>query len=352
MGELSSLKASCPSGDRRLWGPRSSPPRYRWCQSGRRCSAWLGHSHGHGHRLCLGRTVAVWDRVPVRLKIFVTALAIADDIRAVLVIALFYTADISWLALGVAGVVLLLLILMNRLDVRHPLVYGLLGIALWAAFLESGVHATVAGVLLALTIPARSRVDALQFLHCGHDYLEAFEQAGKCSNNILTNPRQRGALQALESACEKAQAPLQRFEHILHPWMGFVIMPIFALANAGIVLGGNTLAGLTSPIALGVAAGLILGKQMGVMVAALLLIKGKVTDMPLGVSWRQIYGASWLAGIGFTMSLFIGSLAFTDQAMLNEAKIGILLASIIATLGGAILWGTKSEPVTIEEACA
>lgn len=290
----------------------------------------------------LGILSLLGKRAPLSLKVFLTAIAIVDDIGAVLVIALFYTAKITWISLAVAAVFLLLLIMANRLGVRHPLIYALLGIGLWLAFLKSGVHATVAGVLLAMTIPARTRINADQFLTSGRFFLDEFERSGEDGKNILTNRRQRGALQALETACQQAETPLQRLEHSLHPWVTYVIMPIFALANAGVSLGGEVFAAFAHPVTLGVIAGLVVGKQLGITLTTWLVIKSNLTDKPAGVAWRQIYGVGWLAGVGFTMSLFIGNLAFSDPQFLSMAKVGILAASLAAGgMGSLILRGTK-----------
>ncbi len=175
-------------------------------------------------------------------------------------------------------------------------------------------------------------------------FLEEFERSGAHGQSILTNRRQRAAVQALETACQQVESPLQRLEHALHPWVAYLIMPVFALANAGVPLGSDLLPNLGHPIALGVVLGLVLGKQIGITLAVWLLIRAKIADKPSGVGWRHIYGASWLAGIGFTMSLFIASLGFGAGPLLAIAKVGILAASIIAgVIGWLILRGARSE---------
>ena len=254
----------------------------------------------------LGVLALLGRRAPTSLKVFLTALAIVDDLGAVLVIALFYTAQVSWAALGAAAGCLALLVALNRLGARHPLTYALLGLGLWAAFLASGVHATLAGVLLALTIPARTRVDTGEFFRRAHALLRHFDLAGEEAADIRTNADQQAALAELEDLAEGVQTPLQRLEHALHPWVAFVIVPLFALANAGVALGGGLGAALREPVTLGVVAGLLLGKQLGVTGAAWLAVRAGLADLPEGVTWRHVYGAGWLAGIGFTMSLFVG----------------------------------------------
>ncbi len=283
----------------------------------------------------LGVLALLGRRAPTGLKIFLAALAIVDDLGAVLAIALFYTAQVSWVALGAAALFLALLILANRLRIRHPLAYALLGVGLWVAFLESGVHATIAGVLLALTIPARTRVDPGEFSRRVGALLRHFDRVDEGAGTILTNADQQAALAELEDLAEGVQTPLQRLEHALHPWVAFGIVPLFALANAGVALGGGPGAALTEPVTLGVLLGLVVGKQVGVMAGAWLAVRGGVADLPEGVTWRHLYGAGWLAGIGFTMSLFIGALAFGEGALLDAAKVGILTASLIA---GGVGW--------------
>lgn len=280
----------------------------------------------------LGVLALLGKRAPLPLKVFLTALAIVDDIGAVLVIALFYTAEIAWSSLAIAAGFLIVLIVVNRLGVRHPLVYTLLGLGLWAAFLKSGVHATVAGVLLAMTIPSRARINNREFVVKGRELLDDFERAN--GNELDVNETRQAALQALEKTVQYAEAPLQRMEHALHPWVTFFIMPVFALANAGVTLGNGLASSLAHPISLGIVLGLVLGKQIGITLFAWLAVKSKLAALPGGMRWVQIYGASWLAGIGFTMSLFIADLAFGAAPSLSIAKVGILTASLIAGAAG------------------
>jgi len=285
----------------------------------------------------LGVLSLLGKRVPLSLKIFLTAIAIVDDLGAVLVIALFYTSQLVWVSLLAGLVFLVALIIVNRLGVRSPLVYGLLGIGLWVAFLKSGVHATIAGVLLAMTIPVRTRINTEEFLSNTEYFLGEFRKHGKPGESVLTNKDQRAAIQAIEVVAEHAQTPLQRLEHTLHPVVSYFIMPVFALANAGVSLHGNLLTTFTQPVTLGILAGLILGKQLGVFLASYLAIKLKWADLPSEMTWQRLYGLAWLSGIGFTMSLFIASLAFGDSEFLTDAKAGILLASLVAGTVGAVI---------------
>jgi NhaA family Na+:H+ antiporter len=285
----------------------------------------------------LGVMALLGSRVPTSLKIFLTALAIVDDILAVLIIALFYTAEISWSSLGIGFIILGALITTNLLGVRRPLIYGVLGLALWVAFLKSGVHATVAGVLLAMTVPARTALNPDGFLQRSRDYLDEFEHAADDGESVITNETRQAVIHHLEVIYERVQSPLQRLEHALHPWLVFLIMPLFALANAGVALGSESAANLTESVTLGIIFGLVIGKSTGISIASWLIVRSGLADKPSDVTWGHIYGASWLAGIGFTMSLFIAGLAFNDASLLPMAKIGILVASLIAGVVGATL---------------
>lgn len=301
----------------------------------------------------LGVLALLGDRVPIGLKVFLTALAIVDDLAAVLVIALFYTGEVQWQPLGTAMALLVLLVAANRFGVRRPTFYAVIGIALWVAVYESGIHATIAGVLLAMTIPANTRINTAAFLEQGRRLLDTFDRAGDAdypSESILTNGARQEALAELEDAVEAAGAPLQRMEHVLHPWVSYAIVPLFALANAGVRLDGELASALNNHVTLGVVLGLVLGKQIGVTAASWLAVRSGLTDLPDGVTWRQIYGAGWLAGIGFTMSLFVADLAFGDREggeLLTAAKLGIIIASVVAGLAGwAIL--SRGSPVKHE----
>lgn len=285
----------------------------------------------------IGIMALLGDRVPLGLKVFLTALAIADDIAAVLVIALFYTAQIAWLGVGVAVVCLLLLLVANRAGIRHPLPYVLLGIVLWMAVLHSGVHATIAGVLLAMTIPSRTELNAPEFLQRSRGILAHFEHCADTEKGVMTDVEQQIAIDALEDTCEKVQPPLYRLEEALHPWVTFLIMPVFALANAGVVLSGDIAQHLREPVTLGVTLGLLLGKPIGIGLASWLAVKIGWAMLPSGVRWNHIHGAAWLGGIGFTMSLFIAALAFPSQDLLAAAKMGVLAGSLFAGMIGSLL---------------
>jgi NhaA family Na+:H+ antiporter len=283
----------------------------------------------------LGVLALLGKRVPVSLKIFLTAVAIVDDIGAVLVIAVFYSHGLAWGALLFSAAVLLLLVLLNRAEVDNPIPYALVGIALWLGLLHSGIHATVAGVLLAACIPTFQRIDGRKFVERARGYLAAFEKAD--NGGILGNREQQQALEALETATDHVASPLQQLEHGLHPWVTYLVMPVFAFANAGVSLGGGLGGLIAHPVSLGVMLGLVLGKQAGILLAPLALARLGWVQKPRGLTWRQIYGAAWLGGIGFTMSLFVTHLAFGESELAHMAKLGVLGASVLAALGGSVV---------------
>ncbi|MBI4977954.1 MAG: Na+/H+ antiporter NhaA [Spirochaetes bacterium] len=282
----------------------------------------------------IGALALMGKRVPLGVKVFVTALAIVDDIGAVLVIAVFYTGQLSWQPLVVCGLFLGMLVAVNRLGVRHPLVYGILGICLWVAMLKSGVHATIAGILTAVIVPSRSRINAPAFIEDNRLYMSEFKAGETGDGLVLTSKRQQAALRALETACGNVQSPMQQLEHAVLPWVRFIIMPLFAFANAGITVTGNTVFAMQHPVAIGIMAGLVFGKPAGITLFSWIAVRAGIAELPAGVAWRHLIAAAMVAGIGFTMSLFIAELAFKDTLLLDTAKIGIMLGSFIAAVAG------------------
>jgi len=290
----------------------------------------------------VGVMVLLGTRIPKTLLMFLVALAIVDDLGGVMVIALFYTEDISYLALGIAGLFFALLILLNRAGVRHPLPYFLFGLLLWLAMLKSGVHATLAGVLTALTIPATPKYEPTHFGSLVRKLMDKFDASYRPGESIMRNDAQRSILQTLENGVHLVETPLQRLEHSMHLWVAFLIIPIFALANAGIPLNfGNMGDMMSHSVTLGVIGGLIVGKIVGIAGFSYVAIKMGYGSLPAGCTFPQIVGVSILGGIGFTMSIFIAELAFAGQAEnLLMAKTGILFASIAAGVIG-YLWLAK-----------
>jgi NhaA family Na+:H+ antiporter len=257
----------------------------------------------------LGALALLGGRVAPSMRIFLTAVAIADDLGAVAVIAIFYTSELSWSALAAAAILFLALCVAARLGIHHPLPYVVVGLAVWVAVLESGVHATVAGVLVAFTVPA-------------------------------SRPRGSRGVHRLQR-----RPLLDRFEHRLEPWVAFGILPVFALANAGVRVSADFAAALLDPIALGIIGGLFVGKQLGIGLACWTLIRSGLGSMPSRATWRQLYGVSLMCGIGFTMSLFIATLAFEHAATLTPAKIGVLTGSLLSGIVGyAVLAGGGRVP--------
>ena len=281
----------------------------------------------------LGVLALVAPRAPGGLKIFLAALAIVDDMGAVLVIALFYTGAIAWGALGMAGLILLLLIALNVLHVRRLTPYLVLGLGLWFFVHESGVHATIAGVLLALTIPTSARINATQFSAEARSLLDYFDRTETGDGLVLTSRSQQEAIVGLERASESVMAPLLRLEHALHWFSAFVVMPLFAFSNAGVGLKGSLGGGVPFAVVLGLA----IGKPLGITGAALAAVRLRLASLPDGVNWTALHGCAWLAGIGFTMSLFIATLAFEGTSMLDSAKAGILGGSLLAGIVGAVI---------------
>jgi NhaA family Na+:H+ antiporter len=337
VGELSSARQAALPVAGALGGMIVPALLYTAVNAGGEGSAGWGIPMATDIAFALGVLALLGPRVPVALKVFLAALAIADDIGAVLVIALFYTSDISWTSLGAGGVLLAVLIAMNLLGVRRSGAYVALGVLLWLAFVYSGVHATVAGVLLAMTIPARTRIHEEEFLHRARSAIGEFEAACQPGETVLTNRGQQEAIEALERASEEAQSPLLTMEHRLHGAVAFVIMPLFALSNAGVELSADMLGSISLPVTVGIVLGLVLGKPIGITLFAWLAVRLGVAALPEQATWRMLHGVSWLGGIGFTMSLFIASLAFADAALLSSAKVGILGASLIAGVAGWLM---------------
>lgn len=295
----------------------------------------------------LGVMTLLGSRVPVSLKLFLTALAIVDDIGAVVVIAIFYSSKLYVGALITAAVIFAVLITLNSLKVYRVSIYLILGIFLWVALLKSGVHATVAGILLAVAIPGKAKrsVDecvssnetVLNRLKNKDDLGEAFDP--KKHKKFIT------AIYTIGNNCTHAVSPLLRIEHSLHSWVAYFIIPLFAFANAGVIFKGTLLSEIGNPIAVGIFAGLVFGKPIGIAFFTWLAIRLKIASLPVGVTWKHIIGAGFLGGIGFTMAIFIDNLAFAvDSHSIEIAKLGILFSSLIAGIVGYLLLYFSGNP--------
>jgi len=289
----------------------------------------------------LGAIAVFGRRLPVGLRVFLSAFAIADDLGAVFVIALFYTKQIAWQYLLMDIPVLLAIFIANLLWIRWMPLYAILGLVTWLAILASGVHPTVAGIVIAMFIPARAKYDTDQFVQKAHEIMGEFEcQERSCGHSILLNREHLDAVRDLEMACQEVETPLQRMEHGLYPMVTFLILPLFALANAGLRISSeNVMEAFTHPITLGIMLGLFVGKPLGILAFSYLSVRSGLASLPDGVRWSHIFGAGLLGGIGFTMSLFISTLSFQTSELANYSKLGILIGSLLsAILGLAYLW--------------
>jgi NhaA family Na+:H+ antiporter len=282
----------------------------------------------------LGLLALFGSRAPIGLKVFLTALAIADDIGAVLVIAFFYTGSLKFGALAIAGVFMLLIAGARAVGIRRSEIYLVLAIGVWLSVLTSGIHATVAGILIAMLVPIRAKIEPEEFMERAKERLAELESTTLTRDSMVSDNAQLHVLDDIHETSGDMIPPGIALEHRLHPVQSFLILPLFALFNAGVYLGGDALGQTMDPIALGIIFGLFLGKQIGVLGFSWISIKVGLADLPDGVNWLHIWGASCLAGVGFTMSLFIAELAFDDPSQLGVAKLGILEASLIAGVLG------------------
>jgi Na+:H+ antiporter, NhaA family len=284
----------------------------------------------------LGILAISGSRAPVGLKVFLTALAIVDDIAAVLVIAFFYSSAIHWHMLLAAFACVLVGAIANRIGVTYVSIYLLIGLGVWYFMARSGVHATIAGVLVALIVPSSRYLETPEFLQRARQDLATVEQV------VLGNPghstrESRAAFLHLQMQAHLVEAPLLRLERALEPWVSFFIMPLFALTNAGIRLGGIHRGDLADPAMHGIFFGLLFGKPLGILLFSWLAVRFGIAHLPENVTWRHMHAVGWLGGIGFTMSLFISALAFGAGKEDMLAKVGILSASALAAIVGSVL---------------
>lgn len=285
----------------------------------------------------LGILSLLGKRVPLSLKIFLTAFAIVDDLGAVLVIAFFYSSKIILSNVALGALFLGIMIFMNWAGVRNKLAYAIPGIlGIWLAFLLSGVHATVAGVLAAFVIPASTKINKHDFKQSVINLANGISVLKDKKNQFLTKEEQH-AVTSIKEKCEHFEPPLQSLENSLQPWVIFFIMPVFALSNTGVVLGTNLPDVIAAPSGLGIILGLVTGKPLGIFIFSWMAHKMKIAELPKNVNWLHILGIGLLGGIGFTMALFITSLAYRESALIISAKISILFASVIAALAGYLV---------------
>jgi len=294
----------------------------------------------------IGALALLASRVPRALITFLVALAIVDDLGAVLVIAIFYTDTINLLPLLAAAALLGLLVLFNIMGIRKTLPYFIVAVFLWYALYKSGVHATLAGILGALTVPAIPKYQPEKFSEYVRGLMQRFEDSHQPGKSIMTNDALRAVVQTLENGVHSVEAPLQRLEHVWHMPVAYMVIPIFALVNAGIPLEMSSMGEtLGHPVMLGVTLGLLLGKFIGITGASWLVLKLGIAELPKDTRFSQIAGVSLLAGIGFTMSIFVAQLGFGErEELLLMAKTGILAASLLAGIGGYLWLYLVSKP--------
>jgi NhaA family Na+:H+ antiporter len=282
----------------------------------------------------LGVLALLGKRVPLSLKIFLTALAIVDDLGAVLVIAFFYSSKIILSNIALGAFFLGVMMIMNFAGVRNKLAYAIPGIlGIWLAFLLSGVHATIAGVLAAFVIPASTKISKTDFKQTIINLANDINDFVKKKTPFLTKEEQH-TVAIIKQTCEHYEPPLQSLEHTLHSWVIFLIMPIFALSNTGVVLGNSILPAIKSDAGIGIILGLVFGKPLGIVLFSWISHKAGIASLPEKTKWVHILGVGLLGGIGFTMALFVAGLAFTETELIDYAKISILFASVIAGLAG------------------
>jgi NhaA family Na+:H+ antiporter len=300
----------------------------------------------------LGILSLLGDRIPLSLKVFLTATAIVDDLGAILVIAIFYTDKLAITPLIISGVIMLILVIANQRGIKRPIVYATLGVALWLATLKSGLHATLAGVLLAATVPARSKLDPQKFITDSLTLLESFQNSAPSSDEIFLNQACVNAISNLEENIAQVEPLIQKWERDLHNIAAYLIIPVFSLVNSGVDVFEAGISALTDTISLGIIIGLVIGKPLGIVLLTWLVTKFKIAYLPQSTTWRHIIGAGFLAGIGFTMSIFVAGLAFESAINVATAKIAIITASLLSGIIGIIILRTqkqvKEEPILNE----
>ncbi len=296
----------------------------------------------------LGILSLLGKRVPLSLKVFLAAFAIADDLGAVVVIAAFYSESVGWDNLLIAAALFIMLAIAIRAGMRNGEIFLVVAGFVWYFVLKSGLHPTIAGVALAFIVPARRSIKVSVFKRVTQSNLKIFEGSDE-DENLLLNKEQLEALDNLEVYYNKVHSPLQYLEHKMHGFTSFFVMPVFALANAGVLLSAPAGESVIGPLSYNIAIALIAGKVLGILIFAWIGVKLKITDLPQGTNWIQMAGLGFLGGIGFTMSMFISSLAFQDAGLLNHAKIGILVGSLVAGISGYILLKSTLKPLVEEQ---
>ncbi len=283
----------------------------------------------------LGVLSLLGKRIPVGLKVFLAALAIADDLGAIIVLALFYPSHAVHVdMLAYAALVVVALVIIGRLRVRNVLAYILPGMLLWYFVYSSGIHATISGVLLALTIPSKTTINEVRFQARMEMLMKRFRKNSNAEVEVLANSEQQEIIHAVSNNVRKINPLMHRFEHALSPWVSFFIMPVFALANSGVALDSAVFSSPVQPLVPGIFFGLLVGKPLGIFIMSFIVVKLGIAKLPEGTTWVQILSLGIIAGIGFTMSIFIDGLAFSDKVLVDTGKATILMTSFCAALIG------------------
>lgn len=356
VGQLSSIKRSALPIVAALGGMLVPAGIYWACNAGHPESVqgW-GIPMATDIAFAIGILSLLGDRVPPSLKVFLTALAIVDDIGAIIVLAVFYPAHALHLEfLAYAGIILAVLAAFNAFKLKNKYLYIIPGIVMWYFTYRSGIHATIAGVLLAMVIPSKGSINEIRFQSRISLLLEKFKITSNRKTNVLTSPEQQHIIHSMSTELKSVDPLLHRFESKLHPIVTFIIMPLFALANAGVALDFSSISsGGLSPVTLGIVLGLLIGKPAGIFIFSFISIKMKLAARPTGVTWTQMASISILGGIGFTMSIFINNLAFSSGSLIDIGKISILIASASAALLGLLAMRVscrgKAPALTAEE---
>ena len=291
----------------------------------------------------LGILQMLGKRVPIGLKIFLTAFAIVDDIGAVLVIAIFYSTNIQWTLIGIALILLVILIVLGNMRKYNKYLFYIIGFSIWLLFLKSGIHPTIAGIIVAFAVPVHRKINTFKFYRRAKDSIEVMKMNEDDIPKFLTT-EQRGALSNIESLTENTISPLQHLEHKLHGWVTYFIMPLFAFANAGVNISGEII-----PLSWNIASSMVIGKALGISLIAYITIKLGWASLPKNVTFTQIIGVSFLGGLGFTMALFISGIAYTDAGLIDGSKTGILIGSLVAGLIGYFILKYSIKDIAIED---
>ena len=337
VGQLSSVRLAVLPGSAALGGLLAPAAIYGMLNAGGAGAAGWGIPMATDIAFALGVLALLGSSVPLSLKVFLTALAIVDDLGAVLVIAIFYTDTIRLWALVAAAGFLGIFFVLLRVRAR-PLILFLPVLGVWVSVFASGLHATVAGILTAMMVPMKSPLDPAHFTEVVRTRLVDLTAGGVSRRSLLVDEDKLDAALELYEAAAGLRPPGIAMERALHPIQAYVVLPLFAFFNAGIAIDAGALAALTGPISLGVVLGLVLGKPLGIVLFSWLAVRSGLAGLPADLSWRILFAVSWLGGIGFTMSLFVSELAFKTGPALGEAKIGILAASLLAgTIGYVVL---------------